>query len=161
MSQHYQCRSWGTFSLRQLVEEVTQSWESRFSCLAIEASIDIPAELMISADRKLLRRAVQHLMLNAVEAMPHGGSLVATSAVTHDAVELEIADTGPTLSDEARRNIFYSSAGGGRGEAWYALEIVRRIAQLHNGSVTVANCPEGGAAFTLRIPRPIALEAAA
>jgi len=161
MTQHIACRSWGSFPLKQLVEEVAQSLTSSFSEHAIDAFIDVPADLMIYADRKLLRRALQNLMLNAVDAMPNGGLLVATSAATPDAVELEIADTGPTLSDEARRNIFYSSAGGERGEAWQALEIVRRIAELHNGSISVANCPEGGAAFTLRLPRSIALEAAA
>jgi signal transduction histidine kinase len=161
MTQYLNSRSWGTFPLQQLVDEVAQSLVSSFSDHAIDTFIDIPADQMISADRKLLLRAVQNLMLNAIEAMPHGGLLVATSAATADAVELEIADTGPTLSDEARRNIFYSSAGGVRGEAWFALEIVRRIAELHNGNILVANCPEGGAAFTLRIPRSVALEAAA
>ena len=39
--------------------------------------------------------------------------------------------------------------------------MVQRIAELHGGSVTTANCPEGGAAFTLRIPRRAKLEAAA
>jgi signal transduction histidine kinase len=41
------------------------------------------------------------------------------------------------------------------------LAIVRRIAELHGGSLSVANCPDGGVALTLRIPRPVALEAAA
>jgi signal transduction histidine kinase len=161
MTQYLNCRSWGTFPLQQLVEEVAQSLASSFSDRAIDTFIDIPANQMISADRTLLRRAVQNLMLNAIDAMPNGGSLVATSATTSSSVELEIADTGPTLSDEARHNIFYSAAGGNRGEAWYALEIVRRIAELHNGNILVANCPEGGVAFTLQIPRPVALEAAA
>jgi len=161
MNQYLNFRSWSTFSLKHLVEEVFQSVASSLSYHEIDSLIDIPVNQMISADRKLLYKAVQNLIINAIEAMPSGGSLVATSAMTSSFVELEIADTGPALSDESRRNIFYGSEGGNRGEAWYALEIVRRIAEMHDGNVMVANCPEGGAAFTLRIPRTVALEAAA
>ena len=100
MTQYLNRRSWGTFSLKLLVEEVIQSLSANISDHGIIAFIDIPLEQVIVADRKLLRRAVQHLMLNAIGAMPDGGSLVTTSATTAGAVELEIADTGPALSDE-------------------------------------------------------------
>ena len=39
--------------------------------------------------------------------------------------------------------------------------MVYHIAKIHGGNVTAANCPDGGVAFTLRIPRRAALEAAA
>ena len=71
--------------------------------------LDVPANLMATGNRGLIRRAVEHLMLGAIAAMPKGGSLWATSAAGPDAVELEIADTGPTLSDEARRHAFDSA----------------------------------------------------
>ena len=76
-------------------------------------------------------------------------------------MELEIADTGPALSDEERQQAFEMLPSAQRGGAGWGLAVVRRIAELHGGSVTAANCPEGGAAFTLRIPHPPALEAAA
>ena len=93
--------------------------------------------------------------------MPSGGSLLATSVAGPDAVELEIADTGPTLSDEARRDLFEPSGVAERGASAWQLAAVRHIAELHGGGVTAANCPDGGVAFTLRIPRRAALEAAA
>jgi signal transduction histidine kinase len=145
MTQYLDDRSWGNFSLKPLVEEVVQSLASSISDHSIAAVIDIPAELRITADRKLLLRAVHHLMLNAIEAMPMGGSLVATSAVTAGAVELEIADAGPAATDEARHSV----------------EMVRRIMELLDGSVSAVNCPEGGAAYTLRLSKTVALEAAA
>jgi signal transduction histidine kinase len=109
----------------------------------------------------MIRRAVEHLMLGAIAAMPKGGSIVATSAAGPNTVELEIADTGPTLSDEARRHAFDPSGTTERGASGWELAMVRRIAETHGGTVTAANCPDCGAAYTLRIPRRAALEAAA
>ena len=95
-----------TFSLRELVAEVCQPLESRFSAQAIRIVIDIPQKQTVTAERELLRRAVQNLVLNAVDAMPDGGLLTATSAAGTQTVELEIADTGPALTDEERRQAF-------------------------------------------------------
>ena len=67
--------------MRELVEEVCRPLGARLSAQAVKMIIDIPADQMISADHELLRRAVRNLVLNAIEAMPDGGTLVATSAV--------------------------------------------------------------------------------
>ena len=149
------------FPLRDLVDDVCRPLASRLDEQKIQAVIDIPLNLVIVAERELLRRAVRNLILNAVDAMPEGGVLVATSAIGPDAVELEIADTGPALSDEQRQQAFELLPTAQRGGTGWGLAVVRRIAELHGGDVTAANCPEGGAAFTLRIPRAAVLEAAA
>jgi signal transduction histidine kinase len=151
----------GSFPLRNLVEEVAQSLDSRCKDQAIETTIDVPADLIVAADRTMIRRAVEHLMLGGIAAMPDGGALVVTSAAGPESVELEIADTGATLSDEARHHAFDPVGVTERGASGWELAMVRRIAELHGGSVLAANCPEGGVAFTLRIPRRAALEAAA
>lgn len=151
----------GTFSLRELVEEVFLPLESRLKEHAIQTVIDVPREQTVTADRELLRRAVRNLVLNAVDAMPEGGSVVATSADGPDGVELEVADTGPALSDEEREEAFELVPSAQRGGTGWGLAVVHRIAELHGGSVEAANCPEGGVAFTLWIPHATVLEAAA
>ena len=161
MSFHPTSRDWGTFPLRELVEEVCRPLASRLEAQAIQTEIDIPPSLMVTADRELLRRAVRNLLLNALDAMPEGGLLTATSAAGPRAVELEIADTGASLSDEERQQAFELLPTAQRGGTGWGLAVVHRIAEVHGGSVTAANCPEGGVAFTLRIPHPAALEAAA
>jgi signal transduction histidine kinase len=161
MSFHASIGHCETFRLRDLVEEVQNALEPRLKERSIETVIDVPSDQMVEADRELLGRAVRNLMLNAIDAMPKGGSLVATSAIGLCAMELEIADSGLALSEEERRQAFEPLAAAQRGGTCWGLAVVQRIAKLHGGSVAVANCPEGGVAFTLRLPRTVALEAAA
>ena len=69
------------------------------------------------------------------------------------ALEIEIADSGPGVPIPLLDKLFepfFTTKGGGTG---LGLAIVERIAAAHGGRATVANCPEGGAAFTLIIPQ--------
>jgi signal transduction histidine kinase len=154
-------RCWGTFPLRELIDGVCQPLASRLKEQAIETVIDISSTHMVTADRELLHRAVRNLVLNALDAMPRGGTLVATSTAGPRTVELEIADTGESLSEEELHEAFELVPTTQRGGTGWGLAVVRRIAELHGGDITVVNCPEGGAAFTLRIPRAVAMVAAA
>ena len=56
---------------------------------------------------------------------------------------MEIADTGPALTDEQRQQAFELLPSAQRGGTGWGLAVVHRIAELHGGSVTTANCPEG------------------
>jgi signal transduction histidine kinase len=154
-------RHWATFSLRDLIEGVCRPLRPRLKAQAIQTVIDVSSAQMVTADHELLRRAVRNLVLNALDAMPDGGTLVATSVAGPRAVELEIADTGPSLSNEELQQAFELLPTAQRSGTGWGLAVVRRIAELHGGQITVVNCPEGGAAFTLQIPRAAAMEAAA
>jgi signal transduction histidine kinase len=149
------------FCLREVVEEAIESLAAQCEELAIEPTIDVPADLTIAADRGMIRRAVDHLLLGALAAMPGGGSLVVTSATARETVDLEIADSGVMLSEEGRRHVFDPSGITERGASGWEMAMVRHIAESHGGRVTAVNCPDGGVAFTLSIPRRVALEAAA
>lgn len=139
--------------VRALVEAVFASLAPQLAAQAITIDVDIPHEAVIAADPDMLRRAVLNLALNAIDAMHDGGRLTASSADGPNGFELEIADSGPGLSDEVRRRVFepfFTTKNNGTG---LGLAIVYRVAEAHGGEVRVQNCPEGGAAFTLRLPR--------
>jgi signal transduction histidine kinase len=154
---------WQTFFPRKLIEDVCASLAPQMSAQGIETVVDVPQRLLMTADQEMLRRAVLNLVLNALDAMPDGGTLTITCVSTSRGVELEVADSGAGLSDDARARAFEPFFTTKRGGTGLGLAIVYRIAEVHGGDVTAANCPEGGAAFTLRIPQPqaAALEAAA
>jgi len=140
-------------NVRALVEEVHTSLLPQLTAQGVATVLDVGEHVTVLADHAMLRRAVLHLTRNAIEAMPCGGELVVTSYSSPRGMELEIPDNGFRLSDEARRRAFepfFTTKDSGAG---LGLAVVKRVVELHSGDVVAANCPEGGAAFTLRFPR--------
>jgi two-component system sensor histidine kinase HydH len=145
--------NWQRFEIRGLVEEVLASLAPQLAAQSIETILDVPERQTVVADRDMLRRAVLNLSLNALDAMPDCGRLFVTSFSGPGGLELELADSGPGLSEQAQRRAFepfFTTKSNGTG---LGLAIVDRIAEVHGGDVAATNCPEGGAAFTIRIPQ--------
>ncbi|MCG8447960.1 MAG: ATP-binding protein [Pirellulales bacterium] len=144
---------WQSFDVRQLIDEVCESMGPQLDAQAIRILVDIAPHTRVSADREMMRRAVLNLMLNALDVMPEGGELVITSFDSPSGFELEVADSGPGLDRQQMQRAsgpFFTTKTGGAG---WGLAIVHRIAEAHGGRVIAANCPEGGAAFTIQLPR--------
>jgi len=144
---------WRAFSVRDLVDEVCGAIGPQLDAQSIRVVADVAPSTQLSADREMLRRAMLNLMLNALDAMSEGGELFITSFDGPQGFELEIADSGSGLSQDQLQHLFdpfYSTKATGTG---LGLSIVHRIAEAHGGRVTATNCPEGGAAFTIQIPR--------
>ncbi len=139
------------FPVGQLVEEVCDSLAPQLLAQEVAVDLDTPASLTTFADRDMLRRALLNLILNSVDVMANGGTLVITCCDSHDGVEIEVADSGPGLGDERLRMFepFFTTKSDGTG---LGLAIVQRIAEAHDGRVWATNCPEGGAAFTIHLP---------
>jgi len=143
-----------SFALRSLIEEILGSLAPQFAAQNIQTSTEVTANATINADREMIRRAVLNLVLNALDAMPKGGTLTIRSVPRARCIDLQVADTGPGLSPEALGRAFepfYTTKPGGTG---LGLAIVYRIAEVHTGTVLAGNSPEGGAVFTLRVPAP-------
>ncbi len=152
---------WTVFSMEPFVNEVCEAIQPQLDAQKIEVEVDVSVGQSVLADREMLRRAVLNLLLNAVDAMPEGGALLVTSFEGPRGIELEVADNGPGLSEEQLAHLFdpfYTTKASGTG---LGLSIVHRIAEAHGGSVIATNCPDGGAAFTIEIPRRRAMGAAA
>jgi len=138
--------------LRKLVADVEASLAPQFAAQKIRFELKVSPQHALRADREMIRRAVLNLVLNALDVMPQGGTLTATSSTSPDGTELHLADSGPGLPDDVLPRIFEpffttKQAGTGLG-----LAIVSRIAEAHGGTVTAANGPRGGAVFTLKFP---------
>ncbi|MEQ8847914.1 HAMP domain-containing sensor histidine kinase [Botrimarina sp.] len=149
------------FLLAPMIEEVVQSLAPQLEAQGVDTEIDVPPGTPLWADREMLRRAVLNLLLNAMDAMPGGGEIVVTGCELDGWYELEVADNGPGFDDTQRSRLFepfFSTKESGTG---LGLSVVAHMAEAHGGSVLADNCPEGGAAFTIRLPKPIAHEAAA
>jgi signal transduction histidine kinase len=147
------------FAIGQLAKEVCDSLSPQLVAQDISLMIDAPPHLTVFSDRDMLRRALLNLVLNSVDVMADGGTLAITCCAGLNDVEIEVADSGPGLGDERIKIFepFFTTKNDGTG---LGLAIVQRISEAHEGYVWASNCPEGGAAFTIRLPHR-KLEAAA
>ncbi|MBW3598420.1 MAG: HAMP domain-containing histidine kinase [Planctomycetes bacterium] len=151
---------WRSFSLHGLLQDVCESLKPQFAAQGVSVEVDAPPDALGFADADMLRRCVLNLMLNALDAMPEGGQLVLTACTGSEGLDIEVADSGPGISPDDEERLFepfFTTKSEGTG---LGLAIVQRIAEAHRGRVCVRNCPEGGAAFTIHIPRPAERRAA-
>ena len=108
----------------------------------------------VSGDPDALRILLGNLIDNALRATPAGGRIDVAVAPDGNHARLTVSDTGPGIAtDELGRvfDRFYRGAGAPAGGSGLGLAIVRRIADLHHATVTLANLP-GGLCATLRLP---------
>lgn len=137
-------------ALRPLVEEARDA----VGAGAVTWEIGVPEDLIVSADRLQLFRAIQNVARNAVEAMPGGGRLRIHAAAFGGGVEIDIADDGPGVPERARAGLFEPFAGSARpGGVGLGLAIARENMRMHGGDIALAANGPRGARFRLTLPR--------
>jgi two-component system nitrogen regulation sensor histidine kinase NtrY len=107
----------------------------------------------ISADPDLLHRALQNLVLNAIDAMPEGGKLTIRTFTLGDSVALSVSDTGSGLTPEECERLFtpyYTTKQHGTG---LGLAIVQSVVSDHGGKISVESTKETGTTFRVELPR--------
>ncbi len=142
---------WRWIDVRGLVLEVFEQLAPQLRARRIHVEIDVPAAQRVWADDQSLRRCVWHLALNAIEAMPSGGELAVMSYASPQKFELEISDSGRGLSEEFRRRLAQVQTTNFAGGIGQGLTTALYLAAEQGGEITARNCPQGGAAFTIRL----------
>jgi signal transduction histidine kinase len=107
---------------------------------------------LVACHATTLCRAILNLVQNALDAMPHGGTLTLTGQRTATQVHLHVQDTGLGIPAEQRATIFeplYTTKPGGTGLGLY---MVQEIVQAHAGTVSVDSVAGQGTTFTLTLP---------
>jgi signal transduction histidine kinase len=112
---------------------------------------NLPATMV---DPMHMQQVFMNVVLNAIEAMPHGGTL--TVRTSYDSVDnyikIHIADTGTGVDGKVLDKIFqpfFTTKIKGTG---FGLAITKQLVELHGGSISVRNLNDRGAEFRVRIP---------
>jgi two-component system, NtrC family, sensor kinase len=116
---------------------------------------DDPGGGQIVCDAGQIQQALVDLFVNAVEAMPEGGTLTVGVRALDDQVEIAVADTGVGIPQDALPRIFEpffttKEAGSGAG---LGLPVVYGIAERHGGRIDVESRVGMGTTFRLTLPR--------
>ena len=115
-------------------------------------TLDVPEGHAVHADPALVRRVLETLLVNAIEAAGGGGEVVVTSVEYADAIEIEVADSGPGLTTYARAWLFEPGFTTKADGAGVALAAASSLVDQLGGTIDATDCPDGGSAFTIRLP---------
>jgi two-component system, sporulation sensor kinase A len=138
----------------QMVINALQLLEPQLKANDVKAKLELddsgtPALL----DETYMHSTLINLMLNSIQAMPNGGELTVSTAVSDQALQLEIADTGCGMSQEQIKNVFepfYTTKAQGLGLGMIYAE---RAVNQHGGSILVES--ELGKGTRIRISVPL------
>lgn len=113
-----------------------------------------PADYQLLADGPSLGILLQNLISNAVQYTPAGGRIRVQLEAQTDAIVLRVQDSGPGVAEAQREKLFerFYRLGAGQG-AGLGLSIVRRVVELHRGSISLGDSSLGGLEVAVRLPR--------
>ena len=112
-----------------------------------------PASLRI--DPRHLEHALVAVITNAIQASPADGEVSVDAGVAGEggqSLEIKVRDRGPGVPPELVEKIFHPYFTTKRDGTGIGLAIARQVIQGHQGTISVENDPQGGAAFRIRIP---------
>jgi signal transduction histidine kinase len=141
--------------LNELVRGIVKGYEKEFGAVGrppITPELHLEKNLpSIPADAALLRRVIDNLILNAMDAMPGGGVLMLRTTRANDTVELEVSDTGTGLTPQECERLFtpyYTTKQHGTG---LGLAIVQSVVSNHGGRISVESEAGVGTSFHIRL----------
>jgi signal transduction histidine kinase len=142
-------------SLNSVVEDLALLVRHKLKNHGIKFALDLAPDLPhVLADAAQLNQALLNLVLNAVEAMPQGGTLtIQTGSAPEKQLFLELKDTGTGMTAEqqagAFRSLLQTTKKRGTG---IGLAIVSKIIEAHHGQISVTSVPKNGTTFRILLP---------
>lgn len=164
--------------LAELARRALREHEPRLRRAEVAWDLEVPeGAATVAGDRSYLRRALDNLLVNALDHSPEGGRIgvtvrrVDTPGAEGDRagredpgegpgrwVELAVTDEGPGVDEALRDRIFDrfvradGRAASGTDGLGLGLALCREVAEAHGGAVSVGESPEGGSRFILSLP---------
>lgn len=136
---------------------------SHFDVLAeekgLQYNVEAPETLAAEVDPEKFRRVLLNLLSNAFKFTPAAGRIRCSLTASEDQATVEVGDSGPGIPPEKRQFVFerFSQLEGGStrrfGGTGLGLAIAREFVELHHGAIALSDAPEGGALFTVTLPR--------
>jgi two-component system NtrC family sensor kinase len=144
------------FSLVRPVRAALDLYDERFRAAGIEVKTTLDEQLPdTQGDPVQIQQVVAHLIENAINAMPEGGTLdVSLRSLDGDALRLRIADTGKGIASSIQERIFdpFFTTKEQAGRVGLGLSVSHSIVEAHHGQLLVESEEGAGAAVTVLLP---------
>ncbi len=144
-----------SLDLRQTIEENLEALQERVTRHGIQVETSFAPSLpLVHVDPDHMSQVLLNLFINAIHAMPEGGTLRVGLTEADGAVKLTVADTGHGIPEEHLPKIFdpfFTTKEAGKGTG-LGLTVVHGIIQEHGGAIAVESHPGRGTTFTLTFP---------
>ena len=138
-----------------VVHDILDVVQERLETRGIHLQVHLaPACPFVFADRDQMGQVVLNLVMNAIQAMPNGGTLTLTLTSDAQRVHLALADNGCGIPKDNIPKLFtpfFTTKGCGEGTG-LGLTVVHGIVQEHEGSIFVESQPGVGTTFTISLP---------
>jgi len=143
------------FSLDEQIRTAILLLESRWNGKNIAVNVDL-REIEYTGDADLLSQVWINLIENAIKYTPEGGTIDVCMMESTDGITVSVADSGEGMTPDTMEHMFemfyqgdpsHKKEGSGLG-----LSIVKRIVEMHGGSIAVASAPGAGSRFDITLP---------
>jgi signal transduction histidine kinase len=142
-----------TVDLSRLVDETIDLVRPQAEEQGVQVSVErdqAPAE--VRGDRERLKSCLSNIAINALQAMPNGGTLRTSVAQVNGSVEVTMSDTGIGISEDALGKVFepyFSTKQAGFG---LGLAVTKAVVEEHKGTIEVKSQLQAGTTFMIRLP---------
>jgi GAF domain-containing protein len=140
-------------NINTIVRDAVIMTQSRWRDV-VEPTTDLQAVAPVHASATELRRVLMNLIVNAIDAMPNGGSLQLSTSDGGGMVSIVVADTGTGMPPHIQARIFdpfFTTKALGMGTG-LGLSICQQIITRYGGTISVASTPGQGTTFTIQLP---------
>jgi len=147
---------WQRVNMNHMLEEIARLFTPQLASAAKPIKMETrltSGDPNVSGDPELLRRALENLVLNAIDAMPDGGTLRMTTSASGQNVAIEISDSGAGFNEEEASRLFtpyYTTKQHGTG---LGLAIVQSVISDHGARISVSSRPGEGTTFRMEFQR--------
>jgi signal transduction histidine kinase len=140
--------------IKSFLEELTHDLGVDARERVVDANIDLPPDLVIAADARLLRSAVSNLLTNALKFSPPGTTVEVRACVRESRLSIEVADQCGGLPPGKAEELFSPLVQRHQDRSGFGLglAIVLQAAEAHGGTAKVRDLPGEGCVFSLDLP---------
>jgi signal transduction histidine kinase len=145
------------FDLRRAVEEIGGLLAAQARRQHVQLTTRLPERpVALVGYRDRLKQALLNVSVNALEALPNGGSLDVEMAAENGNARIAVADSGPGIPPEILKRIYERDFTTKRNGSGIGLYVARALVQLHGGQIRVESKPEAGTRVEIVLPLLVA-----